>query len=75
MEGMRQNDMSVYLGIDRWGVVEGGWNFLVMVHIEGGKFLLFVFFLLYVCMIDNSITFFWIGGTVDHRWMVFTIKE
>lgn len=32
--------------------------FLVMVHIEGGKFLFFVFFLLYVCMIDNSITFF-----------------
>lgn len=26
MEGMRQNDMSVYLGIDKWGVVEGGWN-------------------------------------------------
>lgn len=26
MEGMRQNDMSVYLGIDEWGVVEGGWN-------------------------------------------------
>lgn len=75
MEGMRQNDMSVYLGIDEWGVVEGGWKFLVMVYIEGGKFLFFVFFLLYVCMIDNSITFFWSGGTVDHRWMVFTIKE
>lgn len=28
MEGMRQNDMSVYLGIDKWGVVEGGWKFL-----------------------------------------------
>lgn len=55
MEGMRQNDMSVYLGID---IVEGGWNLLVMVHIEGGLFLFFVFFLLYVCMIDNSITFF-----------------
>lgn len=27
-----------------------------MVHIEGGLFLFF--FLLYVCMIDNSITFF-----------------
>lgn len=69
--------MSVYLGIDKWGVVEGGWNFLVMVHIEGGLFLFFfVFFLLYVCMIDNSITFFWIEGTVDHRWMVLsTIKE
>lgn len=26
IEGMRQNDMSVYLGIDKWGVVEGGWN-------------------------------------------------
>lgn len=50
--------MSVYLGIDKWGVVEGGWNLLVMVHIEGGLFLFFVFFLLYVCMIDNSITFF-----------------
>lgn len=58
MEGMRQNDVSVYLGIDKWGVVEGGWKFLVMVHIEGGKFLFLVFFLLYVCMIDNSITFF-----------------
>lgn len=58
MEGMRQNDMSVYLGIDKWGVVEGGWNFLVLVHIEGGNFLLFVFFLLYVCMIDNSIIIF-----------------
>lgn len=68
--------LSVYLGIDKGGVVEGGWNFLVMVHIEGGKFLLFVFFLLYVCMIDNSITFSWSGGTVDHRWMVLsTIKE
>lgn len=51
MEGMRQNDMSVYLGIDKWGVVEGGWKFLVMVHIEGGKFLLFVFFS-FVCMYD-----------------------
>lgn len=50
--------MSVYLGIDIWGVVEGGWNLLVMVYIEGGRFLLFVFLLLYVCMIDNSITFF-----------------
>lgn len=29
-----------------------------MVYIEGGLFLFFVFFLLYVCMIDNSITFF-----------------
>lgn len=49
--------LSIWV-IDKWGVVEGGWKFLVMVHIEGGKFLLFVFFLLYVCMIDNSITFF-----------------
>lgn len=50
--------MSVYLGIDKWGVVEGGWNFLVMVYTEGGLFLFFVFFLLYVCMIDNSIIIF-----------------
>lgn len=42
--------MSVYLGIDKWGVVEGGWNFLVMVHIEGGLFLFFrpFFFCMYV---------------------------
>lgn len=58
MEGMGQNDMSVYLGIDKWGVVDGGWNLLVMVYIEGGLILFFVFFLLYVCMIDNSIIIF-----------------
>lgn len=43
--------MSVYLGIDEWGVVEGGWNLLVLVHIEGGLFLFFRLFS-FVCMYD-----------------------
>lgn len=51
MEGMRQNDISVYLGIDKWGVVEGGWNFLVMVHTEGGRISSFRLFS-FVCMYD-----------------------
>lgn len=42
--------LSVYLGIDKWGVVEGRWNFLVLVHTEGGRisFFLSFFFCMYV---------------------------